>query len=250
MAHTAEQILENYNKLNQIISDNFEGTQQDNIINMVHHFEDRISETPASARPQYHNCWPGGWLDHTLRVIETSLNVKQMFISMGVDVRHSDSDIILAALCHDLGKLGDTDRAYYIIQEDDWRRRKLNEHYTHNEDLEPLSVTDRALWLLQHFNVQVDECVWKAIKLSDGLFDDGNVSLFKRPQTSTNILHYIVHFADWMSTVAEKMHYMQTKDENLTKIKETFKPNIKKSKPITPDPNAERMKKQFEELFK
>ena len=173
-----------------------------------------------------------------------------MFISMGVDVRHSDSDIILAALCHDLGKLGDTDRAYYIIQEDDWRRRKLNEHYTHNEDLEPLSVTDRALWLLQHFNVQVDECVWKAIKLSDGLFDDGNVSLFKRPQTSTNILHYIVHFADWMSTVAEKMHYMQTKDENLTKIKETFKPNIKKSKPITPDPNAERMKKQFEELFK
>ena len=36
MAHTAEQILENYNKLNQIISDNFEGTQQDNIINMVY----------------------------------------------------------------------------------------------------------------------------------------------------------------------------------------------------------------------
>ena len=36
--------------------------------------------------------------------------------------------------------------------------------------------------------------LWKAIKLSDGMFDDGNVGYYKRASDSDNVLHYIIHY--------------------------------------------------------
>jgi hypothetical protein len=165
---------------------------------------------------------------------------------MGVDVTCSDSDIILAAMFHDLGKVGDLEHPYYIIQTDEWRRNKLNEFYTYSKELENLSVTDRALWLLQHFDIKVSQEVWKAIKLADGMFDDGNTKLFKLGTNNQNILHYIIHFADWMATVAEKQHYIQTKDSTIT----TNKINNKKPK-IKPktDTDLSELKNEFDKLF-
>ena len=243
---TAEKILENWNKLMKIIEDNFSGTLKDNILKLHDHFEARIIEAPASGRPDYHNCFPGGYLDHVLRIIETGLDVKQQFIKMGVEVTCSDSDIILAAMFHDLGKVGDLNTPYYIVQTDEWRRNKLNEFYTYSKELENLSVTDRALWLLQYFDIKVSQEVWKAIKLADGMFDDGNTKLFRLGTNNQNILHYIIHFADWMATVAEKQHYVQTKDSNTTI--NTIKNKKTRVKPKT-DTNLDDLKNEFDKLF-
>jgi hypothetical protein len=243
---TAEKILENWNKLMKIIEDNFSGTLKDNILKLHDHFEERIIEAPASGRPEYHNCFPGGYLDHVLRIIETGLDVKQQFINMGVEVTCSDSDIILAAMFHDLGKVGDLNTPYYIVQTDEWRRNKLNEYYTYSKELENLSVTDRALWLLQYFDIKVSQEVWKAIKLADGMFDEGNTKLFRLGTNNQNILHYIIHFADWMATVAEKQHYVQTKDSNTTV--NTIKNKKTKVRPKT-DTNLDDLKNEFDKLF-
>ena len=238
-----EQIQSNYKELNDIVQKYFDKEQANNIRLMFEHFEDRIIEAPASGRPNYHNCFPGGWLDHTLRVIESSLKMKEHFISLGVEVTADDSDIILAAMFHDLGKLGDLDEPYYKLQTDDWRRKKLNEFYTHNNTMENLSVTDRALWLLQHFNIKVSTEVWKAIKMSDGMFDAGNESYYRTSSDSRNILHYIVHFGDWSATVAEKQHYIQGNVEKLEKIEETKKEFNKKNMSV------DDMKNEFDKLF-
>ena len=239
----AEQIQEKYSELNAIVQKYFDKEQANNIRLLFEHFEDRIIEAPASGRPNYHNCFPGGWLDHTLRVIESSLKMKEHFISLGVEVTSDNSDIIMAAMFHDLGKLGDLDEPYYKIQTDDWRRKKLNEFYTHNNTMENLSVTDRALWLLQHFNIKVSTEVWKAIKMSDGMFDAGNEGYYRTSSDSRNILHYIVHFGDWMSTVAEKQHYIQGNVEKQEKIEETKKEFNKKNMSV------DDMKNEFDKLF-
>lgn len=244
-----DEILENWNALTDTIDNTFSGDIKDNIVRLITHFEDRIIEAPASTKPQYHNCWVGGWLDHTLRVINTSLAVKKHFESLGVIVTSSEEDTILAAFAHDLGKLGDLDSPYYITQTDQWRRNKLSEWYTWNNSLEPMSVTDRSLWLLQHFDIKISEEVWKAIKMSDGLFDDGNKTLFRVPDTNRNILHYIIHFADWISTTAEKQHYHQSllTDD----YQETDKPfNSTSVKRVSGGhANAKDLKKKFDELF-
>lgn len=245
MKSSPQQILDNWNQLNAIIEKTFSGSQKQNIMYMLETFQDRIVEAPASSRPNYHNCWVGGFLDHTLRVVNTALEMKNQFYLLGVEVTSSNADIVLAAMFHDFGKLGDLNHPYYIQQTDEWRRNKLNEWYTFNDKLEPMSVTDRALWLMQHFNIQVNMEVWKAIKMSDGLFDDGNTSLYKRPDTNRNILHYIIHFADWMSTIAEKQHYMQSLEES-TPISDQV---INKDKKVSDTTNVTDLKQKFDTLF-
>ena len=127
MNNKPEQIKANYDKLISMIDENFDGEQHDNIILLFDHFEDRAIEAPASGRPSYHNCFVGGWLDHTLRVIETSLKMREHFIELGVAVTATENDVVLAAMFHDLGKLGDLNHPYYKYQTDEWRRNKLQE---------------------------------------------------------------------------------------------------------------------------
>ena len=244
MNNKPEQIKDNYDKLMSVIDEYFEDDQHDNIKSLLNHFEDRIVEAPASARPNYHNCFMGGWLDHTLRVIETSLKMREHFIELGVEVTAAENDVVLAAIFHDLGKLGDLNDPYYKYQTDEWRRNKLQEWYTHNSDMENMSVTDRSLWLLQHFNIKVSEEVWKAIKLSDGMFDKGNEDLYRRSTDSRNVLHYIVHFGDWMSTVAEKQHYIQGNIKRQEKIEKVTREFDKQD-----DKDVDNLKQKFNELF-
>ena len=249
MKYNSEHILVCWNELMEYVEKYFEDTQKENILSLYKHFEDRMIEAPASSRPGYHNCFVGGWLDHTLRITKTALNIKQHFIDLGVDVTSSDSDVVMAAMFHDLGKIGDLNMPYYVMQTDEWRRNKLKEWYTFNDKLEPMSVTDRSLWLLQHFDIKVSPEVWKAIKLSDGLFDDGNQKLFRSPD-NRNILHYIIHFADWMSTVAEKQHHQQSLEVD-EDVKQKFNNSFKKPKERElSDQNLKELGKKFDELFK
>ena len=58
------------------------------------------------------------------------------------------------------------------------------------------------------------------------MFDQGNQALYKSPDVNRNILLYIVHFADWMSTVAEKQHYQQSieiGEDGLAEVNKSFK---------------------------
>ncbi len=251
MKYNPEYILSRWEKLMEYVETYFEGSQKENILKLYKHFEERMIDAPASSRPHHHNCFVGGYLDHTVRVVDTALNMKEQFITLEVDVTASDSDIVLAAMFHDLGKVGDLDNPYYITQTDEWRRNKLKEWYTFNNKLEPMSVTDRALWLLQHFEVKVSPEVWKAIKLSDGMFDDGNTKLFRSPDVNRNVLHYIVHFADWLSTIAEKQLYQQSLevDEDVkSKFNDSFKQAPEQKKKA--EKNLSELNKKFEELFK
>jgi hypothetical protein len=206
------QIDDTWNELIGIIDQYFEGELKDNIMRLHDHFGDRMKVAPASGRPNFHNCFKGGYIDHVVRVIKSSLEMKKMFVNMGVKVNHSDSDVVLASMFHDLGKIGNMDESYYVYQTDEWRRNKLNEWYTHNTNLELGSVTDRSVWLLNEFDIKISVEVFKAIKLSDGMFTPGNEREYRKSTDSKNILHYIVHFADWSATVAEKQHYLQSLD--------------------------------------
>lgn len=233
-----KQIDDNWDKLQSIIDTHFDGELKENVIKLHEYFEDRMKTSPASGRPNYHNCFKGGYIDHVIRVVETSLEMKRLFINMGVKVNHSDSDVVMASMFHDLGKIGNKDEPYYIYQTDEWRRNKLNEWYTHNPNLELGSVTDRSIWLLNEFDIKISEEVYKAIKLSDGMFTPGNEREYRKSTDSKNILHYIVHFADWSATVAEKQHYLQSLDSDEEEVDT-----------ILDDDNVKDMKNAFDKLF-
>ena len=236
-----EQMDNNWTELMSIIDEHFEGEQKENILKLHSDFEDEYKTAPASGRPNYHNCFKGGYLDHVLHVIKNSLMIKKLYEKNGVKLIHSDSDVVLAAMFHDLGKLGDGTQPYYKYQTDDWRRKKLKEWYTHNKDLDYMTVHDIALWLLSKYHIDVNPHVYKAILCADGLFDPAAETYFKSYVDTRHILGSIVHFGDWLSTICEKQTWLQDEeehsDEGVTKHKEVPKEQI------------DNMKAKFDELF-
>ena len=171
---TEEQLLGNWEKLLQLVEDTFEGERKEKLLEMYKFFEDRMVIAPASGKEEYHYCYAGGYVNHVLHVVETALEVSKTYEKVGGYKDWTDEELIFSALHHDLGKVGDLNGEYYIPQDNDWRRKTLGEIFTHNTEIDNMRVTDRALFILQHFGVKVSLKETLAIKVSDGLYDEAN----------------------------------------------------------------------------
>lgn len=195
-------------KMLTIAQDNFSPDRAEKVEALFEHFADRLLVAPASGKVHFHNCYPGGYLDHVHNVIAGVFSVTKTMSVMNVDIDFTMEEAIFAAMFHDLGKLGDLEVPYYLPQSSDWHRDNRGEMYTHNPDLPFMKVPDRALQLLNHFGISVTPKEWKAILVSDGLFSEGNkpyfISYQYPPPTFQTNLHHVVHFADHMSTIGER----------------------------------------------
>ena len=255
---TPEQIQENWNKLVQLVEDTFEGERKENLLKMYEYFEDRMCVAPASGKPNYHNCHIGGYIEHVLHVVETAKKLMTVYQDIGAVIDFNEEELVFSALHHDLGKVGDLDHEYYLPQDDDWRRKKLNEWFTHNPELQYMSVTDRALWLLQHFDVKISELEYLAIKVSDGMYDDSNkqyLKTFKPENSFHSSLPYLIHWADHMATRAEYTEWKYEEEYENAGIRDRVQESVttqvdREVKKVDADPEPTSSAKDlFNELF-
>ena len=69
-----------------------------------------------------------------------------------------------------------------------------------------MTVTDRAVFLLNHFGINMSELEYVGLRLTDGLYEEGNKSYYmsynKDFSLKSNIA-YILHQADMMATHIE-----------------------------------------------
>jgi len=201
---TEAQIKEQYEQFMALIAED-ERSEQLKVMYDV--FDTRLIEAPAAMRVHWHNCFPGGYLDHVLRVQRASMKVAKTYKEIGGTLNFTKQELTFAALHHDLGKLGDIDSPYYIDQESDWHRRTIGEFYKMNPQMQYMNVTDRAVFMLQHFGIVITQAEWLAIKLSDGLYDEANKGYLKNsiyPYPMHTNLPYIIHTADYLSSNAER----------------------------------------------
>lgn len=162
---------------------------------MCTHLGTRLALCPASSRKSYHNCFAGGLVDHSLRVlVNASVIVKAYKWQIPRD------SLIIGCLFHDLGKVGNVDNDQYLPQTSDWHRDKLGQLFTYNEDIPYMTVPDRGVWLCQHFGLKLTHDEFLAIKLNDGQYADENAPYkMKEGKLAT-----IVHMADLISCKQEK----------------------------------------------
>ena len=112
---TAEELVANYEKFRKLINNTFEGERLESLNKMYDHFEERIIYTPASSVEHYHNAFPGGYIDHVLRVTRNALGILELQEKWGLDMKGlTKESIIFTALHHALGKLGSVDEDIYI----------------------------------------------------------------------------------------------------------------------------------------
>jgi len=203
---TAEQIEENWKNLIGIITNNFSGERCDNLITMYESLKDRILIAPASGIEHFHNCFPGGYLDHVLRVIEFSEKIFNLWTEAGATIDYSKEELIFVALNHDLGKIGDLDNDHYIPNPSEWHRKNQGKIYSTNPDIIHMSVPHRGLWLLQEHDIKLSKNEMISILVHDGAYEDANATYLKSylPERSlrTN-LPIIIHHADHMASRIE-----------------------------------------------
>ena len=226
---TAEQIQSNWNKLLAYINTYISDPRREKLIEFYKKFEDRLVMMPASHKKEYHNAFPGGYVEHVNRVIECALKQYELWKEEGVDVStFTKEELVFSAINHDLGKMGDSEHESYIPQTDKWRREKLGEDYMHNKEIAFAAVPDRGLFLLQQHDVKYTFNEMVAIQTHDGLYDVANEKYLKSymPETKPRTaLPFILHFADMMAARIEFEREWLPKfkgKNNLEKPKESF----------------------------
>jgi hypothetical protein len=183
---------------------------------------------PAAHKKEYHNAFPGGYIDHVNRVVRCSLKQYELWKEEGTDITtFTVEELVFSAINHDLGKMGDEEQESYIPQTDNWRREKLGEDYMFNNKVPFASVPDRSLFLLQSHNIKYNFNEMVAIQTHDGLYDQANDKYLKgwlpeqKPRTA---LPYILHQADMMAARIEfEREWLPKFKEGNTKSKENFK---------------------------
>jgi hypothetical protein len=209
--YTESELEENYKAFLKFIEDTFEGERQEKLLYMYGTDDGclglRALIAPASGTIHYHNCYDGGYIDHVMNVCKAAMGQKVLLQSLGARIDFTDDELMFSALNHDLGKLGSLDGEQYQRNDSEWHVKNQGKVYKMNTDLHWMGVTDRSLFLLQHFEIKYNQKECLAIKLSDGMYDDANIDYLKSFNPGNGLkteLPRVVHWADHMSCVLEK----------------------------------------------
>jgi len=227
MVLTAEQVKANYDVLLGGIDKYITGDRKGQFTDFYTKLDDRIALLPASHKKAYHNCFPGGYVDHVVRVITAAFKLHSLWQEMGTKDTYTEEELFVSALNHDLGKIGSIDETSVHPSTDEWRKKNLGEMYTFNTKIEYMTIPDRSLFLLQQAGIQLTTNEWITIKTHDGLYDDANKAYLKsfmpetKPRTS---LPFIIHQADLMASRIEfEREWLDTFSGPAKKVEKTTK---------------------------
>ena len=130
MKLTAEQIQENWDVFNNNIKLYITGERKQKLLDFYNQYAERIMLMPAAHKKEYHNAFPGGYVEHVNRVVRCALKQYDLWAEEGADMTtFTTEELVFSAINHDLGKMGDEKQDSYIPQDDKWRREKLGEDY-------------------------------------------------------------------------------------------------------------------------
>ena len=207
MKLSAEDIQFNWDEFTSNIKNYITGERKEKLLNFYKKYQERIILMPAAHKKEYHNAFPGGYVEHVNRVVRCALKQYKLWEEEGADMTtFTQEELVFSAINHDLGKMGDENEESYIPQTDKWRREKLGEDYMFNTKVPFASVPDRGLFMLQSHGIQYTFNEMLAIQTHDGLYDEANSKYLKAympEQKPRTCLPFILHQADLMAARIE-----------------------------------------------
>ena len=246
---TEQQLLDNYQKLLDVVEEHFDGERKEKILKMYDFFKERIIVAPASGKPNYHYCFVGGYVEHVLHIVQTAKELMGVYERVGGVIDFTLEELVFSALHHDLGKVGDMDHDYYVPQESEWHRKNRGEIFTHNGNLSYMTVTDRAIFILNHFGVKMSQWEYIGLRLTDGMYEEANKSYYMSYNPDWGLksnIAYILHQADMMATHIEFDQWQRQDEEVSNKFKKAV---VTEEKPQPSPKLSEKSQDLFDELF-
>lgn len=244
--HKVEDVERQWDIIMGLINEYITGTRKDALIKMYESMADRICTAPASSHSTRHNCFPGGYIDHVIRVCNCAIKLYNTWTDMGANTtNYSIEEVVFAALNHDLGKVGSSTDDYYIPNDSDWHVKR-GQIYKINPKLTFMKVPDRSIYLLQEHGVVFSENEYLSIKLHDGLYSKGNESYLMAgmPEFALKTdMPILLHHADHLATLIESaQQHAPAPAPETTKIRTKLQ-NV--NNPVA----DESLKSAFDQLF-
>lgn len=202
---TEEQLLSNLEKFYDIITKGVHYDRKNALLDMYKDLEDNLVVSPASTKKNYHNSFIGGFVEHTIRVVEFAQIFDKVWDRFGQAKDYTHEELIFSAINHDLGKLGYKDIPHYLPNDSDWHV-KQGYYFKYNTQIAHMRISDRSLFMLQRYNIPVTENEYLAIKLHDGLYEEANKAYYmsNSDHSIKSNLPYILHQADLTATRIEQ----------------------------------------------
>ena len=248
MNFTAEQLEENYRKFLTYIDKYITGERQDKLKHLYLDHAERIMLMPAASVDHHHNAFPGGYVDHVMRVMDCALMIKNLWASSGAEINYTEEELIFAALNHDLGKFGTEEAEQYLPNDSEWHRKNQGKIYKFNDVNPFMLVPDRSLFILQQRGIVVSLNEYLGIKLHDGLYEEANKAYYMSHSAAAKLrtnLPIVLHHADHMASRIEFEMWNKT---------QTPTASTPKRKPTLPTQMTETQKDDlmgvFNNLFK
>jgi hypothetical protein len=201
------EINENFEQFIIFLKESFTGDRLEKLLDLYSQekYGLRAATAPAAGKIHFHYAHTGGYLQHIANVEKASKGCAKLYEIMGGTIDWTEEERIFVALHHDLGKLGNENGEYYVPQTEAWAQKR-GEVFKHNPQTQFWNVTDNALYVLQKAQIVL---TWKetlGIKLSDGMYDEGNqtyLKTFNPDQALRTNLPYVIHSGDFLACHAE-----------------------------------------------
>lgn len=147
---------------------------------------------PASTMLNLNNAFPGGLVDHSLRVAMYCVKINE---TLPDELKQSKNSLIRVALLHAIGK-----SSLYIPCKNDWQIKNMGKMYEFNEELTSMSVGERSImYIMNHSdNTKLTNDEYQAIINHDKDTDN------KSSEWHTETLGVILKMAIKLAIITEK----------------------------------------------
>ena len=99
-----------------------------------------LFEAPASTMLSLHNAFPGGLVDHLLRVAGYAVKLNEMLPDT---LKQTKESVIRVSLLHSIGKVG-----LYTPCKSEWHIKNQGKMYEFNEELTSMSIGERSVFYM------------------------------------------------------------------------------------------------------
>jgi hypothetical protein len=162
--------------------------------------------SPASG--SHHLCCEGGLAQHSINVLDTMLAIRTARLHNTTNI--PIESLVIAALLHDLGKIGDFEQSNYVVnmikdgrptkaEPEQKYKQSESKPYVTNPDIPYVDHEIRSVEYIRRF-VELTQEEYQAILWHNGLYGTFKYQI----QNKETPLYLLLHFADmWASRVME-----------------------------------------------
>ena len=175
------------------------GPRKAQVLAFKDYIERETSWLTAPASTRFHLNIERGLLLHSVGVTCNALSIRSLLAP-----NIPDESVVIAALFHDLGKVGYPGKPYYLRNDVQWEVTKRGKTYKVNPEATTMNLAVRSLYLISN-RVELTEDEAQAIVAHDGIYPvSGGVNNLDYHHKECR-LQMIVHFADkWTAAVDEE----------------------------------------------